>query len=96
MSSYFIAQINIIDPELYNEYLAGFDQVFAKYKGEVIIVDDNPIVLEGEWSFTRIVVIRFPSTDEAKRWYESSEYQLLAQYRHQASKADIILAKELD
>ncbi len=96
MSSYFIAQININDLEEYDKYLEGFDEVFARYNGEVIVVDDNPTVLEGEWSYTRVVVIQFPSSDDVRRWYDSAEYQALAQHRYHASKADIILVEGLD
>jgi uncharacterized protein (DUF1330 family) len=96
MSSYFIAQIRINNPGEYDKYLAGFDEVFARYNGEVIIVDDNPIILEGNWSYTRIVVIRFPSSYDLKRWYDSAEYQTLAPYRHRASEADIIVVDGAD
>jgi uncharacterized protein (DUF1330 family) len=50
-------------------------------------------VLEGEWPYTRTVVLRFADENEAKRWYESDEYQALAQYRFRASRATLILAK---
>jgi uncharacterized protein (DUF1330 family) len=49
VSSYFVALINIHDRARYEQYLAGFDEVFRKYKGLVISVDDNPRVLEGKW-----------------------------------------------
>jgi uncharacterized protein (DUF1330 family) len=93
MSSYFIAQIKIHDWEEYEKYLEGYDEVFSKYKGQVLVVDDSPTVLEGKWSYTRTVVIRFPDETEFRRWYESPEYQELVQHRWQASQADIILVK---
>ena len=93
MSAYFIAQIKIKDLQEYRRYLAGFDEVFSRYKGEVILVDDRPAVLEGEWHYTRVVVIRFPEEKEARRWYYSTGYQKLVQLRWQAADADVILAK---
>ena len=94
MRSYFIAQIKIHDWREYELYLEGFDKIFIKYNGEVIAVDDSPIVLEGEWPYTRTVIIRFPSQAETMRWYKSAEYQELVAHRHKASKADIIIVKE--
>ncbi len=38
-------------------------------------------------------MIRLPNEDEARRWYDSIEYQTLAQHHVRASHADIILAK---
>lgn len=96
MSSYFIAQVRINDEDEYQKYLDGCDEIFAKYKGEYLAVDNNPTVLEGEWSYTRMIVIRFPSEDELRRWYQSSEYQNLLQYRLNAAKCDTLLVKGLD
>jgi len=93
MSCYFVAQIKIHNPEGYQKYLDGYDEVFARYLGQVVAVGDSPIVLEGTWPYTRFVIIRFPSPDEARRWYDSPEYQALAQHRWQASQADILLVK---
>jgi uncharacterized protein (DUF1330 family) len=96
VSVYFIAQIRIHDQAGYQHYLDGFDDIFAKYDGEVVVVDDSPIVLEGEWPYTRMVVIRFTGEDEARRWYNSPEYRELARHRFDASAADIVLAKGRD
>jgi uncharacterized protein (DUF1330 family) len=93
MSCYFIAQINIHDKDEYQNYLDGFDEIFIKYKGIVEAVDEQPTILEGEWPFQRTVLIRFPDEAEAKRWYESPQYQQLAQYRQCASQANIVLVK---
>jgi len=92
MSAYFIAQIRIHDREQYRVYEDGFDEIFARYQGTVIIVDDHPTVLEGEFRYSRIVVVKFPSETEALRWYESAEYQALARHRFRAADADTILA----
>ncbi len=96
MSSYFIAQITIDDQDEYDRYLAGFDEILAGYKGEVVVVDDQPRILEGTWSYTRVVLIRFSSETEAMRWYVSSEYQSLAQHRFRAAYSDVILAAGRD
>jgi uncharacterized protein (DUF1330 family) len=93
MCSYFVAQIKIHDWQEYELYLEGYDEIFNKYNGEVITVDDNPVILEGTWPYTRTVIIRFPSQAETMRWYESGEYQQLVKHRHKASKSDIIIVK---
>ena len=71
MSTYFTALIDIHDPKLYERYLDGFDQVFQKYRGEVIAVEDHPRVLEGEWPAGRTVLIRFPDDEALLEWYRS-------------------------
>ena len=96
MNCYFIANITIRDKEEYKRYEDGFDEVFARYSGKVVVVDDSPAILEGRWPYTRVVVIRFPDEQEAGRWYASPEYQTLVQHRWNAASADIILARGRD
>ena len=71
MSCYFIAQLQIHDEHEYKKYLNGFDIVLKKYDGEVIAVEENPLILEGDWDYSRLVIIRFPNKDEAGGWYHS-------------------------
>jgi uncharacterized protein (DUF1330 family) len=96
MSCYFIANIEIHDRAEYQKYLDGFDEIFAKYHGEVLAVDEEPALLEGAWPYTRVVLIRFADQKEARRWYDSVEYQALVKHRHGVSRADIILAQARD
>jgi uncharacterized protein (DUF1330 family) len=96
MSSYFVALIDIHDPQRYDEYLAGYDEIFARYKGQVIAVEDNPRALEGKWPAGRTVLIRFPDDRELRRWYESPEYQELAAHRRAASVAQIAIVSGRD
>lgn len=93
MSCYIIAQIKVNDRDAYRKYEEGFDAIFEKYKGMVVLVDEDPVILEGEWPFTRTVVLRFPSEEEARRWYESPEYRQLAAHRLRASQANIVLVR---
>jgi uncharacterized protein (DUF1330 family) len=93
VSAYIIGLIEIHDRDEYNKYQTGFREIFSKYNGEILVVEETPTVLEGEWPHTRTVVIRFADENEAKRWYGSEQYQALAQYRFRASRANVILAK---
>ena len=91
MSVYFIANITVDQPLIYQKYLDGCDEVFARYHGEYLAVDANPEVVEGEWAYSRVVVIRFPNREEWTRWYESPEYQELLTHRLAGARCDTIL-----
>ena len=93
--AYLIAQIRIDDRDTYRQYETGFMEIFSKYAGEIVAVDEAVDVLEGAWPYTRTVVLRFPSVEEARRWYDSPEYQALAQHRFRASSANLVLAQGL-
>jgi uncharacterized protein (DUF1330 family) len=95
MSVLILAQINIHDRARYQQYQDGFREVFAKFNGQLLAVDEKPNVIEGEWHCTRTVVIRFPSADEARCWYQSPAYQAIAAHRFAASAANVVVVEEL-
>lgn len=90
MPVYIVASIAIGDPAEYQIYQDGFLEIFARYKGELLGVSDEPQVIEGEWPFTRAVLLRFPDEAEARRWYQSPEYQELSKHRWKASTGTVI------
>lgn len=95
MASYVIAQITINDRDGYSNYEAGFMEIFSRYEGTMLSVDEDPAVLEGQWSYTRTVLIQFPDKEKALAWYESDAYQELAQHRFNSSNGNIVLIKGL-
>ena len=95
MSCYFIAYIDIHDNEEYQNYLKDVDEVFAKFNGKYLAVDENPTVLEGEWRYGRAILIQFPNEFEFRRWYESPEYVAIVQHRLKAATCDTLLVKGL-
>lgn len=92
MPCYFIAQIDIHNPREYQRYLDECDAVFAKHDGEYLAVDTAPTVLEGDWPFGRVVLIRFPSEIALRRWYESPEYQRILAHRLKGARCVTIAA----
>ena len=90
MSAYLIALLKINDRKEYDEYRAGAHDTIDKHKGEIIVSNENFEVIEGEWPYTKTVVIRFPSMEAAKRWYESPEYQEVVQHRFRAVETNLI------
>ena len=94
MSVYIIAQISIHDRDGYCRYEEGFMDVFAQFTGELLAVSENPTVVEGAWPCTRTVLMRFPSAEEARRWYTSPEYQAIAQHRFRASTGNAVVVEQ--
>ncbi len=88
---YIVAKVTITDDDAYGEYRAGFGAILRQYEGELVAADRDPTILEGEWSATVTVLLRFASRERALAWYNSEEYQELVQIRHAASTADLIV-----
>jgi uncharacterized protein (DUF1330 family) len=90
MTVYTIALIDIHDRDGYANYEAGFMDIFSKHGGKILAVDEAPVEIEGQWPYTRTVLIEFDSADAMDAWYRSDEYQTLAQHRFKASNASIV------
>ncbi len=91
MTAYIIAHITIHDRERYGQYEAGFMEIFQRYNGTMLSVDEAPEVIEGQWNVTRTVLIQFPSHAEAHDWIDSEAYQTLAQHRFAAAESQVAL-----
>jgi uncharacterized protein (DUF1330 family) len=96
MKHYFAAQIKINDPDEYEKYLDRFDEIFTQYKGEYLAIDESPTLLEGDWNYTKSVLIKFNSKQDFEEWYYSDDYQSILMHRLKASKCDTILIKGVD
>jgi uncharacterized protein (DUF1330 family) len=92
MSVYAIAQLWIHDPARYGRYVGRFMDVFKKYKGRVLAADESPLVLEGPWDGSKVVVLSFPDEASFRDWAESAEYQEIAKDRKAAARSVIVLA----
>jgi len=96
MSCYFVAQISIHDQNEYRKYLEKVDDIFSRYKGEYLAVDETPTLLEGAWNYSKSVLIKFDSKQDFEEWYYSDDYQLILKHRLKASDCDSILVNGLD
>lgn len=96
MSVYIIARFKIHDRSEYDKYSAGFPEVFKRFDGKLLSVDEDPMVLAGTWDDTRSVIIEFPSKESALAWMTSDDYQAIAKHRNAGSTANSILVKGLD
>jgi uncharacterized protein (DUF1330 family) len=96
MAHYFVAQIKIRNQKEYDKYLENFDEIFSEYNGEYLAIDESPVVLEGNWDYTKSVLIRFPSKEDFEAWYYSARYQNILKYRLNSSKCDTILLEGVE
>ena len=93
MSAYVIAEIEVTEPVTYEEYRKQVLPVVTKYGGRFLVRGGNVKTKEGGWQPKRIVVLEFPSMDQAEKFYSSPEYAPLIKLRQKASKGGVILVE---
>lgn len=96
MSVYMISRMAIHDRDEYQKYEDQFMDVFEKFDGKMLSVDEDPKVVAGEWTATRSVLIEFPDKAAWRAWITSPEYQEISKHRAAGSEAEAILVKSLD
>lgn len=96
MKYYFVAQIRINDLREYEKYLENFDDIFSRFRGEYLAIDESPQLLEGTWEYTKSVLIKFDSKADFEAWYFSEDYQNILKHRLRAAKCDTILLEGVD
>jgi uncharacterized protein (DUF1330 family) len=74
MAGYIIAEVQVTDPERYEEYRRQVEGTIAAYGGRYRVRGGEAEALEGDAPHGRLVVIEFDSYEQARAWYDSSEY----------------------
>jgi uncharacterized protein (DUF1330 family) len=90
---YLVADIEVTDPAVFDEYRAGVSSTIAAYGGKYLVRGATGEVLEGPWTPKRLVVLEFESIARLKEWYNSTDYADLKKMRHSASTTRAIFAE---
>lgn len=94
MPAFLIIEIAAVDvPELYASYRQAVSSTLAAAGGTYIVRGGQVEVLEGDWRPNRMVVVRFDSADEARRWWNSPGYAELKAMRQRSTKTNMILVE---
>lgn len=85
MPSYILVDVQVSDPERYAKYTALTPAAVAEAGGEFIVRGGRSEVLEGTWQPGRLIVLRFPSFELARAFYDSAQYRLAREQRRDAT-----------
>ena len=91
MAAYVIGEIEVTDAAAYEDYRKQVLAVVTKYGGKFIARGGKAEALEGGPAPKRLVVLEFPSYEQAQKWYRSPEYAPLITMRQKASKGRLVL-----
>ena len=75
MPAYFIAEVEVTNPEGYEPYRALAGASIAQYGGRFVVRGGKAELIEGGPEPKRVVVTEFADAAAARRWYNSPEYQ---------------------
>jgi len=95
MPAYIIARVQVTDWARYREYTKLTPAAIEKFGGRFIVRGGEMVTLEGPEETGRIVVIEFPSLDQAKAFYHSEEYSRARKLREGAAQGQFLAIEGL-
>jgi uncharacterized protein (DUF1330 family) len=79
--AYLIVTMNISDPERYKEYMARAPACVKAFGGEYLVRGGRRETLEGDWQPHRVALLKFPSYEQARAFYDDGPYQEVRKLR---------------
>jgi len=95
MTVYVIAQLKFTDRAAYDRYAGKFMGAMKGFKGRLLVSDEAPRVLEGNWERDKVVLISFPDEAAYREWAESPGYREISKDRRAGAETLSLLVKGL-
>ncbi|MEJ6004208.1 DUF1330 domain-containing protein [Paucibacter sp. AS339] len=84
MSAYILADVTVTNPEQMAKYREWSTRAMQEHGAEVLVRGGEFEVLEGPWTPSRLVLLRFTDRTTAKAFYDSETYQHAKSLRENA------------
>jgi uncharacterized protein (DUF1330 family) len=89
---YMVGLVTVANKDWVAEYRAKNTEILKKYGGRILARGKPSVTLEGTApDVNTMIVVEFPSMEQAKARYEDPDYQKLVRLRQTGSQADFVL-----
>ena len=93
MPAYVIVEIDVLSDETYETYKQMVPASLASFDGKFLVRGGATEELEGNWSPKRLVILEFPSIDQAKAWWNSPDYLEAKRVRQASANTKMIVVE---
>jgi uncharacterized protein (DUF1330 family) len=91
MAAYVVVNIRIRDPVRYEEYKRLASPTVTAYGGRYVSRGAPVEVREGDWVPSRLVILEFPTLDQAQAWWSSPEYAPAKALRQSCADTQLVI-----
>ncbi len=91
MAAYIIFEVDVRDLEGYAKNRDFIQPTLDPFGGRFIVRGGIVECLEGSWNPSRLVIVEFPSVQNAKEWWSSEEYRPAKLVRQETCDTEMIL-----
>jgi uncharacterized protein (DUF1330 family) len=101
VSAYLISQVEILDPEAWQNYRTRAAEAWAPFGGRYLVKGAPADVIEADWPVEepppqRVIVAEFPTTTALNDWYSSPQHTEALAFRAAAVKRRMIFVAGID
>lgn len=91
MSVHVIIEIEILNKDLYMEYVKKVPPIVKKYGGNYLARGEKITTLSGNWHPERLIILEFDTVEQVNNWLASPEYSEIASLRNNSTISKAIL-----
>lgn len=92
MAAYLVVDTDLTKPEVYEEYKTKARPIAEKFGGEYLARGGKMSIKESDlWSPKRMVLVKFPSFEQAENFYNSAEYQAVLPISLKSAKRTVLI-----
>jgi uncharacterized protein (DUF1330 family) len=91
MTAYLVLDLTVNDLQDFLPYVEAIPAFIAKHGGRYASKGANPVVMEGDWSPHRLVLLEFPSRGHAQAFLSDPEAHALFARRHRSTTSRLVL-----
>ena len=96
MAAYLVVHVDVTDPVRYETYKAMAPPSIRQYGGRYLTRGGAAEVLEGDWEPKRLVLLEFPSAEQARAFWHSPEYAEAKALRMATATSEMVLLEGVD
>ena len=91
MTAFLISDVSVRDADAFQTYRTRAAASIAAHGGQYLVRGGAIEALEGSWHPRTIIVVEFPTLEQARAWYRSPEYASALEVRDAALARNLIL-----
>lgn len=95
MPAYVVLEVEVQDPKIYERYKELAPPAIAAYGGRYLVRGGRVETLEGSWEPSRLVLLEFPTVEQARSWWDSREYAAGKKLRQSCAHTEMVLVEGL-
>jgi len=91
MTAYLVLDFSVKDLRGFLPYAEAIPAFIEKHGGRYVVRGVEPTVMEGDWAPARMVILEFPSRENAQAFLADPDAQTLFALRHRTTDSKLVL-----